>query len=138
MGIESQFFGWHFKLSSRHPPPQYPGLEGARALTPCLKSEGRGLRHRLEGEELGLDSSLREERPKAHTPGSWKSLGPRPSGKEEDQQVQEIPYLGECLVRLREVPTTCSLKAIELKQAAPFLGEGEGQVAMSQQKGHTH
>lgn len=46
--------------------------------------------------------------------------------------------LGECLVRLREVPTTCSLKAIELKQAAPFLGEGEGQVAMSQQKGHTH
>lgn len=49
--------------------------------------------------------------------------------KEEDQQqVQEIPYLGERLVGLREVPTTSSLQAIELEQPAPFLGEGEGGV----------
>lgn len=69
-------------------------------------------------------------------------MGPRSPRKEEDQQVQEIPYLGERLVGLREVPTTCSLKAIELKQPAPFLGdgegEGEGEVVMSQQKGYTH
>lgn len=51
-----------------------------------------------------------------------------PGLKEKDQKGQEIPYLGECLVGLREVPTTCSLQAIELEQPAPFLGKGEGGV----------
>lgn len=34
------------------------------------------------------------------------------------------PYLSEGLAGLREVSARASLEAIQLKQSAPFLGEG--------------
>lgn len=47
------------------------------------------------------------------------------------------PYLSEGLVGLREVSAGASLKAIQLKQAAPFLGEGSASQAATppRQKG---